>query len=71
MPIQNIDLTTVKANPANTTFNVYVIMQEGIAQYLITEQVIAESGTSAYNTLWIGTVTTNSIQISNIKNRSL
>lgn len=66
MPIQNIDLTTVKANPANTTFNVYVIMQEGIAQYLITEQVIAESGTSAYNTLWIGTITTNSIQISNI-----
>lgn len=66
MPITNIDLTTVKANPANTTFHVYVQMVEGIAQYKITEDVIAETGTSAYNLLWIGTITTNSIQISSI-----
>ncbi|QOI72163.1 putative minor tail protein [Erwinia phage pEa_SNUABM_50] len=66
MPIQNIDLTTVKANPANSTFYIYVTMKEGLAQYLATETVIAETGTTAYNTLWIGTVTTNAIQIDTI-----
>lgn len=66
MPIQNIDLTTVKANPANTTFNIYVIMQEGLAKYIASETVIAETGTSAYNTFWIGTVTTNNLQIDTI-----
>jgi len=72
MPITNIDLTTVKANPANATFHVYVQMVEGLAQYKITEEVIAETGTSAYNLLWIGTITTNSLQISsiNIQKRS-
>lgn len=67
LPITNIDLTTVKANPANSTFHVYVQMIEGLAQYKITEEVLAEAGTSAYNLLWIGTVTTNSIQISSIQ----
>lgn len=72
LSVTNIDLSTIKANPANTTFNVYVQMVEGTAQYLITEEVIAETGTTAYNTLWIGTITTNSLQISsiNIQKRS-
>lgn len=67
LPITNIDLTTVKANPANSTFHVYVQMIEGLAQYKITEEVLAEAGTSAYNLLWIGTVSTNSNQISSIQ----
>lgn len=66
LPVTNIDLTTIKANPANSTFHVYVQMVEGLAQYKITEEVIAETGTSAYNLLWIGTITTNSLQISSI-----
>jgi len=66
MPIQNIDLTTVKANPANSTFYIYAVMQEGLAKYIASETVIAESGTSAYNTFWIGTVTTNALQIDTI-----
>ncbi|AFC21593.1 hypothetical protein GAP32_143 [Cronobacter phage vB_CsaM_GAP32] len=66
MPIQNIDLRTVKANPANSTFHIYVTMEEGLAKYMATETVIAETGTTAYNTFWIGTVTTNANQISSI-----
>ena len=66
MPIQSIDLTTVKENPANSTFHIYVRMKQGLTEYYATEQVIAETGTTAYNTLWIGTVTTNDIQISSI-----
>lgn len=66
LPVQNIDLTTVKANPANTTFYVYVILKQGIAEYYITTDVISENGASAYNVLWIGTVTTNATQISSV-----
>lgn len=66
MPIQNINLATVKTNPANSTFHIYVTMEEGLAKYMATEQVIAETGTTAYNTFWIGTVTTNANQISSI-----
>lgn len=66
MPITNINLTTVKANPANSTFFIYVKMNQGIAEYHITSEVISETGTTAYNVFWIGTVTTDSIQISNI-----
>lgn len=66
LPIMNIDLTTIKANPANSTFYIYVQLKEGLASYIASETVIAESGTSAYNTFWIGTVTTNAIQIDNI-----
>jgi hypothetical protein len=66
MQAQTINLTTIKANPANSLFYVYVNMVQGIAQYLITETVIAESGTSAYNTFWIGRIATNATQISSI-----
>ncbi len=66
MPIQNINLANVKNNPANSTFHIYVTMEEGLAKYMATEQVIAETGTTAYNTFWIGTVTTNANQIASI-----
>ncbi len=72
MPVQNIDLTQVKANPANTTFHIYIVMKEGLAQYYATEEVIAETGTTAFNNFWIGTVVTNANQIEkiNINKRS-
>lgn len=66
MPITNINLTSVKANPANSTFFIYVKMNQGIAEYHITSEVISETGTTAYNVFWIGTVKTDSIQISEI-----
>lgn len=66
LPITTIDLRTIKSNPANSTFYVYVKMDEGLVKYHITEEVISESGTSAYNTFWIGTVTTNNNQIQTV-----
>lgn len=68
----SVDLTTITPNPANKTFHIYVRMEQGLAKYFITENVIAETGTSAYNLFWIGTVTTNALQIDsiNVKKRS-
>lgn len=66
LPITTIDLRTIKSNPANSTFYVYVKMDEGLVKYFISEEVISESGTSAYNTFWIGTVTTNNNQIETV-----
>lgn len=72
LPISNIDLTTVKANPANTTFYLYIKMEQGNVKYHITTEVISEAGTSAYNVFWIGTIKTNSLQIEtvNVEKRS-
>lgn len=67
LPITNIDLRTVKANPANSTFYIYVKMNQGVAEYVITSEVISETGTTAYNVFWIGNVTTDSLQISGIE----
>lgn len=66
LPITSIDLTTIKSNPANSTFHIYVILIEGVAQYFITETPLAETGAGSYDLLWIGTVTTNSLQIDSI-----
>lgn len=66
LPVTSIDLTTVTTSPANKTFYVYVQMVQGIARYTISESVIAETGTTAYNLFWIGTIQTNAIQITNI-----
>lgn len=66
MPVQSVDLKTIKANPANTTFHIYVRMNQGNAEYHITTEVISETGSTAYNVFWIGTVTTDAIQISTI-----
>lgn len=66
LPITNIDLRTVKSNPSNSTFFIYVKMNQGNAEYHITSEVISETGTTAYNIFWIGTIKTNSIQIASI-----
>lgn len=66
MPVGSIDLRTVKVNPANSTFHIYVRMNQGIAEYFISSEIISESGSSAYNVFWIGTIKTDSIQISTI-----
>ncbi|HDS0645088.1 TPA: hypothetical protein QDV94_000806 [Escherichia coli] len=72
LPVSNIDLRTIKSNPANTTFYVYVKLEQGLANYYITTDVISETGTTAYNIFWIGTIQTNAIQIEtiNIQKRS-
>jgi hypothetical protein len=56
----NIDLTTVQANPANSTFYVYVNMVNGVASYVIHNQYMAETDTFMY----LGTVKTNDSGIS-------
>lgn len=66
LPITTINLTSITSNPANKTFYVYVQMVQGVAQYTISQSVIAETGTSAYNLFWIGTITTNALQIDSI-----
>ncbi|UTS53816.1 hypothetical protein UES1_449 [Escherichia phage UE-S1] len=66
LPVSNIDLRTIKPNPANTTFHVYVKLKQGLVTYHITTDVISETGTIAYNILWIGTIRTNDIQIVSI-----
>ena len=68
LPISNIDLTTVKANPANTTFYVYIKLVQGIANYHISTTELAET----HSIFWIGTVKTDNLQITeiNIEKRS-
>lgn len=70
LPISSIDLSTIKSNPSNTTFYVYIILIEGLPKYTITDIVISES--NIYNLLWIGTIITNESEISeiNINSRS-
>ncbi|SOK58414.1 Phage minor tail protein [Yersinia phage fHe-Yen9-04] len=62
LPITTIDLHDIKANPASTTFYVYVTLDEGLISYNVSTSQIAESLTNMY----IGTCTTNNIQISSI-----
>jgi hypothetical protein len=60
-----IDLTTIQANPANTTFYVYVQIQNGAPKYVITTTHQAESATSVY----LGTIVTGGSQIASISVR--
>lgn len=62
MPIQNINLSSVKQNPANSTFYIYIKLEEGLAYYHASEDILAESN----SVFWIGTVQTNSLQIETI-----
>lgn len=64
IPQVSYDLTSFKANPANSTFYVYVQMNRATrkASYLISESLIAESLTSTY----IGTIKTGGSSISEI-----
>lgn len=59
----NIDLTTVKANPANTMFYVYVELQAGLPVYAIYSQYMTETAT----TLLVGTIQTGDLSITTIK----
>lgn len=57
-----VDLRSIKANPANTTFYLYARLVNGVATYVISE---TKTFDTIYN-IWIGSVTTNATQIINI-----
>lgn len=59
VPQTTIDLTTIKANPANTEFFVYVVDDNGSFSYRILPTYVPED----YNTLLIGTITTDNSRI--------
>ncbi|QXO09981.1 hypothetical protein pEaSNUABM37_00020 [Erwinia phage pEa_SNUABM_37] len=62
-PITAIDLTTVKANPANTTFYCYAVETNGVMSYRIT----ATEEAPTINKMYIGTIVTSGNAISNIR----
>lgn len=64
LPITSIDLNSVVLNPESSTFFVYITMVQGLAKYLISATEITDATTAAYNLLLIGTITTNTTQIS-------
>lgn len=61
-PITAIDLTTVKANPANTTFYVYVVENNGAMTY----RIVTTEEAPTINKMFIGTIVTTGSAISNI-----
>lgn len=61
--ISSIDLTTVKANPANTTFYVYVVENHGVMSY----RIVTTEETPTISKMYIGTIVTSGSAISNIK----
>ena len=62
-PITSIDLTTVKSNPANSTFYVYVVENNGAMAYRIT----ATEETPTINKMYVGTIVTSGNAINNIQ----
>lgn len=64
LPIQSVDLSTVKSNPANTTFYLYIQMNRNTkkASYVISTETIDESLTSTY----IGKIVTGTSGITSI-----
>lgn len=64
IPVQNMNLRDVQANPANTTFYVYIEMDRTTksAKYVVTTALLAESLTRAY----IGTIKTGQVGIESI-----
>lgn len=48
LPVTTIDLTTIKAAPANTTFYVYAQVVGGVASYLLETAVPSERSTKIY-----------------------
>jgi len=65
LPIGSIDLTTVKPDPSNSTFYLYVNLVDGVASYEITTSYENEDNSS----LFIGTIVTgvNSITALNVE----
>lgn len=64
-PITSIDLTTVKANPSNTTFYVYVVENNGVMTY----RIAATEEAPTINKMFIGTIVTTGNAIGNIQLR--
>lgn len=64
LPIQTIDLKTIKANPENTTFYIYISMDRSTAQasYVISESLFPESLTQTF----IGTIVTGNVGIESV-----
>lgn len=62
VPAKNIDLTTIKANPANSTFYVYVVENSGVCDYVISTTKLSEE----LNRIYIGTITTGATNITSI-----
>lgn len=62
LPAQTINLTTIKANPASTTFYVYVELVLGTPKYTISVTELPETFVNMY----IGKVLTNSTTINTI-----
>lgn len=58
----NINLSTIKASPANTTFFVYVRLVVGIPQYMVSVTEVPETNVN----MFIGKVSTNATAISSI-----
>lgn len=63
-----INLSNIKPDPTNSVFQVYIELEQGLAKYVISEEIKS----TLYNSLWIGTVTTNNVQIieADIQSRS-
>lgn len=59
LPIGSIDLTTIQANPANSTFYLYVNLVDGVATYQITTSYASEDNSS----LFVGTIVTGASSI--------
>lgn len=59
MPAGVVDLRSIKANPANSTFYIYVRLTSGVPEYVITE---VKTFDTTYN-MWIGVAVTNANQI--------
>lgn len=62
LPAGNIDLRNIKSNPASTTFYLYVQLVDEAVSYLITTELLAPTMTLMY----LGTIVTNTTQISSI-----
>lgn len=62
MPKKTVDLRTVKANPANTTFYLYAKLTNGTFDYIVSATVLAADKTMVP----IGTTVTNNTQIASV-----
>ena len=62
LPVMSIDLTTIQANPASSTFFVYIQLVGGVATYVISAMEVAESLTN----MFVGKITTNTTSIASI-----
>lgn len=60
LPLTTIDLNTVKTNPGNTKYYVYVKLQYGTPGYVVSETELVENET----TMFIGTIQTDGTKVS-------